>query len=267
MTSSSGRAETYLGRGHVWAVGDIHGARLRLRELLLGADIVDKDGKWSAGAVTGVCVGDYLNRGEDGAGVVVWLRQLQQEARAAGGDVIALVGNHDVLMCGVLTERQHMPYGEFAGRWLLNGGRFLDLERLEQAPEAEAWLRSLPAMTLLGDTLYLHSDTIGYAELGTSVEEVNVAVQSILQSGDLDRIASLFDLLCRRGELRDPANVEALLERFGGSRIVHGHSPIFADRPAVSHGGRSVNIEGALWESDEDEGLGFIYWPEDDATL
>lgn len=248
------------GRGRVWAIGDIHGARPRLLELLGQARIVDGRGAWSAGDATGVCLGDYFNRGEDGAGVVGLLRRLQQQARAAGGNLIPLLGNHDVLMWGVLAERRRLPYGEVAGRWLLNGGRFLDLEALEGDRDAQVWLRDLPAMALIGQTLYLHSDTVGYCELGASVEEVNATVRDILRSEDLDRIAELFDLLSRRGELRDAANVDRLLATFGGRQLVHGHSPFFASEPVVLHGGRCINIEGGLWESDEAEALGFVYW-------
>jgi Calcineurin-like phosphoesterase len=246
--------------GKVWAVGDIHGARPRLVELLNEAGIIGERNQWTARAATGVCIGDYFNRGEDGAGVVELLRRLQGEAHAAGGQLLPLLGNHDVLMSGVLTERRATPYGEVASLWLLNGGRFLDLEAMERDPAAEAWVRRLPAMLLLGDTLYVHSDTVAYLELGQSVDEVNAAVQDTLVRGDLARIVALFDLLSRRGELRDPACVDRLLKRFGGERLVHGHSPFFGHEPAVSHGGRCINVEGGLWDSDESDRLGFVYW-------
>lgn len=247
-------------RKRQWAMGDIHGARPRLLALLSEAGIIDERSRWAAGPVTGVCVGDYFNRGEDGAGVVALLRQLQAQASRADGNLVALLGNHDILMCAVLAERRRTSYGEVASRWLLNGGRFLDLETMERDQEAAAWLRELPAMALVGETLYLHSDSLAYRQLGSSIEEVNEKVQAIMRSDDLDRIAVLFDLLCRRGELRDAANVDLLLETFGGQRLVHGHSPTFSREPTILHKGRCVNIDGGLWESDEDEALGFVYW-------
>src|SRR5215469_2817926 len=97
-----------------WAIGDIHGARPRLVALLSEAGIIDERNRWAAGPVTGICIGDYFNRGEDGAGVVALLRQLQAQARRAGGNLISLVGNHDVLMCAVLAERRRTSYGEVA---------------------------------------------------------------------------------------------------------------------------------------------------------
>ncbi|GAC1452997.1 MAG: hypothetical protein PVSMB4_13650 [Ktedonobacterales bacterium] len=259
---NTSRASTVAGTAarSVWAVGDIHGARARLMELLREEGIVDERHHWSAGAATGICVGDYFNRGEDGAGVVGLLRRLQDEARAAGGHLLPLLGNHDILMCGLLTERRATPYGEVASRWLLNGGRFLDLETMERDPAAEAWLKRLPAMLRCGDTLFVHSDTVAYLQLGTSIEQVNAAVRTILERNDLARIADLFDLLSRRGELRDRANVDRLLEHFGGERLVHGHSPFFGHAPVVSHSGRCVNVEGGLWDSDESDRLGFVYW-------
>jgi hypothetical protein len=244
----------------VWAIGDIHGARQRLVELLSEAEIIDRQGHWIAGQTIGICLGDYFNHGEDGAGVVLLLRRLQHEARQAGGDLIPLLGNHDVLICALLAERRRTPYGEVASRWLLNGGRFLDLQTLERHPDIETWLQDLPALIRIGKTLYLHSDTVGYCELGASIADVNATVRAILHSGNLDRLAALFDLLCRRGELRNPKNVARLLSTFGGNRIVHAHSPIFARAPLVLHEGRCINIEGGLWDSDEREPLGFVYW-------
>jgi hypothetical protein len=244
----------------VWAIGDIHGARSRLIELLGEAEIIDARGHWVAGQTIGICLGDYFDYGEDGAGVAMLLHRLQQEARQDGGDLIPLLGNHDVLMCGLLTERQRTPYGDVASRWLLNGGRFLDLEALEHHPDITTWLRNLPTMACIGETLYLHSDTVAYCELGTSIAEVNATVRAILHSENLDRMAELFDLLCRRGELHDEANLDRMLAIFGGDRLVHGHSPIFACEPKVLYGGRCINIDGGLWDSDEAETLGFVYW-------
>jgi hypothetical protein len=246
-------------RRRVWAIGDIHGARERLVGLLREAGVIDGGEHWSAGTAVGVCIGDYFNRGETGAEVVALLRRLQTEARLTGGDLIALLGNHDILMYGVLAERKLMPYGEFASRWLLNGGRFLDLEAMERDPLGRSWLCALPAMELIGDTLYLHSDTLAYLEIGTSIAEVNARVRAILQSDDLDRIAALFDLFCRRGELRDATAVDRLLATYGGERIVHGHTPTFSRAPVISHNGRCVAIDGALWASDEQEELGFVF--------
>ena len=246
----------------VWAVADIHGARTRLLELLREEAIVDSENHWIAGTKTGICLGDYLNRGEEGAAAIALVRQLQTEATVTGGQVIALLGNHDALMCGVLAERQRQPYGDFANRWLLNGGRFLDLEALEADVAAQDWLRDRPAMALIDDTLYIHSDSTAYCELGSSIDAVNAAVRDILHSGALDRIAVLFDQLSRRHELRDAAELQHLQLMFGGKRVVHGHSPFFGTAPIVSHNGRCINIEGGLWESEVDEPLGFIYWAE-----
>ena len=247
-------------RRRVWAIGDIHGARDRLTVLLRAATIIDSGNHWQAGACTGISVGDYLNRGENGAGVMTLLRQWQSEAQQVGGELISLAGNHDILMIGVLAERQRAAFGELASRWLLNGGRFLDLETLEHDHATQAWLRDLPAMALVADTLYIHSDSLIYCDLGNSIAEVNANVHTILHSGDLDLIAKLFDQLCRRHELRDPAAVDRLLRTFGGSRVVHGHSPFFGTAPVISPDGRCINIEGGLWEPDEGETLGFVYW-------
>jgi hypothetical protein len=242
-----------------WAIGDIHGALPRLKELLQEAKIIDRRENWSAGKSTGVTIGDYVNRGEQGAATISYLQKIQSQARSAGGIIIPLLGNHDVLMCGVLSERQKQPYGQIASRWLMNGGKFLDLEQLEKDPQSQSWLRALPAIALTNDTLYIHCDSLVYLELGASIDEVNEKVHNILMSHDLDRIVNLFDLLCRRRELRDLTAIERMLSQFGGSRIVHGHTPIFSSQPQISHEGRCIDIDGAFWDEDEGASLGFVF--------
>ena len=243
----------------LWAISDVHGARDRLRELLQAAGIIGSHDAWIGGTSTGIFLGDYVNRGEHGAAVVEFVRHLSRVAPAAGGRIITLLGNHDVLMYGVLTERLHAPYGEFASRWLLNGGRFLDLEALERDATARDWFADLPTMALVGDVLCVHADTTAYLELGASIDEVNAAVWSVLRSQNLERIAGLFEQLCRRRELGDVAALETMLRTFGGQRVVHGHTPLFGTQPESAHGGRRVNIDGGMWESDEHEPLGFIF--------
>lgn len=245
----------------MWVIGDIHGARESFIRLLKHNAVIDDDLHWRQGALSGICIGDYVNKGIDGAGVIQLIRRLQNEASAHGAQIEALLGNHDVLMYGVLLERKIVPYGEMAGSWLLNGGRFLDLEAFERDAGVEEWLQHLPAIVKRGDTLFIHSDSMIYCELGTSIEEVNEQIGKIMRGGNLEQIAHLFTQLCRRQELNDRANLEKMLATFDAKRVVHGHTPKLGSAPEITHSGRCINVEGGLWmgEEEDDAGLGFLY--------
>lgn len=93
----------------VYAVGDIHGCRERLRKL---HDAIVADAAGATGRKVIVYLGDYVDRGEDSAGVIADL--LRDEP--AGFERIFLKGNHeDFLLRSLEDKGALLP-------WLANGG-------------------------------------------------------------------------------------------------------------------------------------------------
>ena len=81
----------------VVAIGDIHGAFDTFVAILREAGLVDRDRRWSGGRAVLVQTGDVLDRGPDSKRVLDLIRNLEIEAARAGGQVHALVGNHEVM--------------------------------------------------------------------------------------------------------------------------------------------------------------------------
>jgi hypothetical protein len=80
----------------VYAVGDVHADPQRLSALLAGAGLIDPhDAHWTAGPAVLVCTGDLIDKGPDAPGVFALLRALDSSARAAGGRIVILMGNHE----------------------------------------------------------------------------------------------------------------------------------------------------------------------------
>lgn len=77
------------------AVGDIHGELAGFRRILQVAGLIDETGRWTGGSATLVQLGDYLDRGPGVRGVMDLLMRLEAEAREDGGEVVALLGNHE----------------------------------------------------------------------------------------------------------------------------------------------------------------------------
>lgn len=140
----------------VFVIGDVHG-RFDLLEKLL------------AKAVPGeqiICVGDYVDRGDNSAGV---LRLLMSR-----DDVICLMGNHEQMMLKFLDNPE-----KAGSRWLRYGGlqtlasfgvsgvtETSKGELLTQAataliaamgPEMVEWLRGLPVMFETGNLTVVHA--------------------------------------------------------------------------------------------------------------
>jgi hypothetical protein len=81
----------------VVVVGDLNGHVGVLFRLLRGLRLVRASGAWSGGRAVLVQLGDVVNRGPGARAAMDLLARLQGEARAAGGDVLWILGNHEVM--------------------------------------------------------------------------------------------------------------------------------------------------------------------------
>lgn len=79
------------------AIGDIHGGYDELVAILTHTGLVDASGRWSGGRITLVQTGDFTDRGAKVRQVMDLLMAIEQDARKAGGEVVTLLGNHEVL--------------------------------------------------------------------------------------------------------------------------------------------------------------------------
>ncbi len=80
----------------LFAVGDVHGQFEGLVKILLHAKLINTRHHWCGGHSRLVQIGDILDRGPFSLKVDALLEQLQADAAAAGGEVIRLVGNHEL---------------------------------------------------------------------------------------------------------------------------------------------------------------------------
>ena len=253
----------------VYVIGDLHGHYDKFVELLQKAGLIDQELRWSGGNATLCCMGDFTDRGPDGIGCIDLIMRLQQEAKESDGELIALLGNHEPLLLaayrfGAVAE----PDDEgkiFLVNWLQNGGTQSDLERLTDAQAG--WISSLPAMALVGDWLLIHADSVIYVNYGASIEEVNSAFRTLLQSDDATLWSTLLTQFSERMTFHDnnlgSILADGFLQRYGGKQIVHGHTPIShmaqmpdADvvQPYVYAKNRCVNVDHGLYRG----GPGFI---------
>jgi hypothetical protein len=80
------------------AIGDVHASYDKFLALLRGTGLVDEGSNWTGGTSHLVLVGDLVDRGQDDRKVMDLAMRLQTEAKAAGGEVHALLGNHDLMV-------------------------------------------------------------------------------------------------------------------------------------------------------------------------
>lgn len=95
----------------VVAVGDVHGAYDGLVAILREAGLVDARERWVGGRALLIQTGDVLDRGAESRRVVDLLRRLERDAARAGGRVLALLGNHELMR--VVGDWRYVSEGEY----------------------------------------------------------------------------------------------------------------------------------------------------------
>lgn len=224
----------------VFAVSDVHGHRDDLVTALQRVGLLDAAEHWSGGDSQLHVLGDLLDRGPDGIGVIRLLRRLQQEAP---GRVHVLLGNHEVLALGMWLHPDH----GWRTVWQRNGGLVADQTALTTG-DVE-WLSALPAMARVGDDLLVHSDTTNYLGWGSSIEAVNERVRMLMTSPDPTGLAEVWRGLTQRRRFLGRGGVtqaRAMLATYGGSRIVHGHSIVATLRGATPGHGTLTYADGLV---------------------
>jgi hypothetical protein len=183
-------------REAVVAIGDVHGDFDDFVIILQRAGLIDPQHHWSGGQTTFVQVGDLLDRGPKPREVMDLVISLEKEAPKAGGRVISLLGNHEMMnIMGDLRyvtaenyaayadsnskERQASAYQEYV-KWRHSHAQLLaELPQPMELTEAEwmarhplgfieqrqalgpngsygKWLREHSAVAKIGEVIFLH---------------------------------------------------------------------------------------------------------------
>ncbi|XP_062172350.1 shewanella-like protein phosphatase 1 [Alnus glutinosa] len=95
------------------AVGDLHGDLDQARCALEMAGVLSSDGQdlWMGGETVLIQLGDILDRGEDEIAILSLLRSLDLQAKAKGGAVFQVNGNHETM--NVEGDFRYVEYGAF----------------------------------------------------------------------------------------------------------------------------------------------------------
>jgi hypothetical protein len=99
----------------VVAIGDVHGDFDDFVTILQKAGLIDGQHHWTGGKTTFVQVGDLLDRGPKPRDVMDLMMSLEKEAPTAGGRVVGLLGNHEMMnIMGDLRYVTPVNYASFA---------------------------------------------------------------------------------------------------------------------------------------------------------
>ena len=213
------------------AVGDLHGDYPAWIDIAKAARLVGPDLKWSGGRTVLVQTGDITDRGADSLKIIRHLQQLQRQARAAGGNVIVLLGNHEAMQ--VTGDLRYVHPGEYAAfidrqserrrlqayeankvaieayyrqrdaslspaairaMWIADTPLGKVEHNIAWGPQGELgkWAASLPAVAKVGSSLFAHGGiSANYALV--PLAEINRRAREAVQAGTSDRTAIIND--------------------------------------------------------------------------
>lgn len=231
--------------GRVVAVGDLHGDYHATLDVLRAAKLIDDHAQWVGGNATLVQTGDVLDRGDGESLILALLEQLREEAPKAGGQVVQLLGNHE------LMNAAH----DF--RYVTPGGlRDFDGDRAHELGPGGVWAKQLAhhnVIAIVGDTLYAHAGVL--PEWTDKLDQINRDARCWLDAQDpeppvaLTRDDSPVWTRAWGGDSVDCAKLQQVLQAVGAKRMVVAHT--------VQQAGINAQCDGALWRIDV--GLSKIY--------
>jgi hypothetical protein len=96
----------------VVAIGDLHGDLDAARRALRLAGAIDGKDAWIGGTLVVVQTGDEIDRGDQDREILDLFERLESDARATGGEVIALAGNHEIM--NAMFDFRYATKGGFA---------------------------------------------------------------------------------------------------------------------------------------------------------
>jgi hypothetical protein len=223
------------------AIGDIHGDLAALRAALRLAGAIDSDDHWIGKDLTVVQTGDQVDRGDQDREVLDVLERLEASAKAAGGALHVLNGNHELMNAvfdfRYVTRKSFASFDEFSSSASKLAGRVPETELgraaafMPGAPYALKLSRHL-TVALVGDSLFAHGGLLP-AHVDYGLDRINREASAFLAGKSRELPAILTD---PSGPvwMRDygsPEVTEAacealgrLLAQVGAKRLIVGHT-------------------------------------------
>jgi hypothetical protein len=245
----------------VVAIGDVHGDYEATLRVLRLAGAIDEQAQWAGGELVLVQTGDELDRGSGEQQIVDLFEALRPQARAAGGWVLALNGNHEIM--NAQGDLRYVTPGGFEDFADAIDPKLVEDPRLRQAPaQARARLAAfLPGgpyarilasrnvAVIVGKTVFVHGGIRPpYAEEG--LESFNRPTADWLRGEGAALPDAMTDpegpiwtrAYSQKVDVAACDELEDALSKMGVDRMVVGHT--------VQAQGINPACEGKVWRID-----------------
>ncbi len=235
------------------AISDIHGQYDLFQVLMKEHKIIDEDDNWIYGDGHLVIVGDVFDRGDQVTETLWALYKLEKQAKAAGGKVHVLLGNHELMILHGDIRYIHPKYRFTTGSFGIEYPKLYDENTV-----LGRWLRSKNISTVINGIGFVHGGfSKSVIDKESSLQVLNNTFkEQVMSNNDLDEGKDdlLSMLYFENGPLwyRGYANpegfdldqVEVILNTLGLERIIVGHTSM--PRIVPLHQGRIILIDSSI---------------------
>ena len=231
-------------------VSDIEGNFKAFRKLLQANNVIDTNFNWTFGTGHLVLTGDFVDRGNQQTEVLWLIYSLEEKAKAAGGYVHYVLGNHEIMNMNGDLRYLHPRYQEHAG--LLNE-KFVTL--YGENAELGRWLRTKNVVEKIGDILFCHAGISGAVNrMDLSTLKINQLVRPYYpdttykyDTPQTDTLYSDLGPFWYRGyyhgdKRASSTQVDSTLSKYGVKHIATGHT-VIADTISILYKGRVLNTD------------------------
>ena len=205
------------------AIGDLHADLDNAIAVLALAGVTDSKGHWTGGETVLVQTGDLTDRGPDSKAILELMRTLATEAEAAGGRVVSLIGNHEVM--NIQGDWRYVDPKDVDAY----GGVYERKEAFSLDGPDGAWIAQADVVARVGDAIFVHGGvTEEFAKLG--VDGINTAARAEMRSAPTSAgVLGQTGPLWYRGFVEDPEPVACTglrksLATLEARRMVVGHT-------------------------------------------
>lgn len=224
-----------------FAVSDLHGRFDLFASILKTGGVINEQYDWTYGNNHLVIDGDIFDRGADVLPIFWLIYKLEFEAKALGGKVTTILGDHEELVMRDNLKYTFAKYSTFSDKVMeCTYGKMWGLNSV-----LGDWLRSKNTIQIVGENLYVHAGlSKKFMERKETIPEINELVSKSIYLNKEERKKQYPEIadflysdsydgpLWYRGMVKtsssyhpiDKKDVETLLETYNIKHIIVGHT-------------------------------------------
>jgi hypothetical protein len=239
----------YNGVRKMLVISDIEGNFEAMRKLLQVNHVIDENFNWTFNKDHVVFVGDFVDRGKMVTEVLWLIYSLEEKAKAAGGYVHYILGNHEIMNMSNDLGYVHERYIQHAA--LMNKDY---MQLFGPHSEIGRWLATKNVAERIGNILFTHGGISSYMNMiAVPLKELNEITRpfytdTTYQYPDkrLNVIFSDFGPFWYRGYYKSPVasidQIDSTLSLYGVKHISTGHT-IIANEIKSLYKGKLFNTD------------------------